>query len=138
MSNPCCLISQIAVTFDEGDRAGAKRETGPVREGVWVLFCFFQYLFIYFLLMYTVQIRLYPPLPNKSFFKYELCCLQQFSASRHHPLSGYTASVHLTVPPLLSALRTHDGMHHPPTSYSWVENACCRMLHAQAYTCVYN
>lgn len=88
--------------------------------------------------MYTLQIWLYPPLLNKSFFKYELCCLQQFSASRHHPLSGYTASVHLTVPTLLSALRTHDGMHHPPTSYSWVENACCRMLNAQAYTCVYN
>lgn len=79
VSNPRCLISQIAVTFDEGDRADARRETGPVREGVWVFF--------FFLLMCTVQIQLCPLLLNKSFFKYELRCLQQFSASRHHPLS---------------------------------------------------
>lgn len=30
LSNPRCLISQIAVTF-EGDRAGVRGETGPGR-----------------------------------------------------------------------------------------------------------
>lgn len=41
VSNPRCLISQIAVTFDEGDRAGVRRETGPVRDWVcvFVFFC---------------------------------------------------------------------------------------------------
>ena len=39
VSNPRCLISQIAVTFDEGDRAGVRRETGPVTEGVCVCVC---------------------------------------------------------------------------------------------------
>lgn len=33
VSNPRCLISQIAVTFDEGDRAGLSSGTGPVRGG---------------------------------------------------------------------------------------------------------
>ena len=84
----------------------------------------------FFLLMCTVQIQLCPPLLNKSFFKYELCCLQQFSASRHHPLSAYTASVHLTLPLLLSALRTADQMHHPPTFYSGI----CMLSRAHIYT----
>ena len=40
VSNPRCLISQIAVTFDEGDRAGVRR--GPVAESVCVcVFVFF-------------------------------------------------------------------------------------------------
>lgn len=141
VSNPRCLISQIAVTFDEADRAGVRGEAGPVRGGVCecVFIFVFIYLFIYlFLLMCTAQIQLYQaptPLPNKSFFEYELCCLQQFSASRHHPLSTGTASVHLTVPPLLSALRTHDRVHHPPTFYSWIVHvvACCTRRHTHTY-----
>lgn len=39
VSNPRCLISQIAVTFDEGNRAGVRRETDPVREGMCVFVC---------------------------------------------------------------------------------------------------
>lgn len=106
VSNPRRLISQIAVTFDEGDRAGVKRETGLVREGGCVCM-----LLGFFLLMCTVQIQLCPLHLNK-FFKYKLCCLQQFSASRHHPLS--TLSVHSAAAHLLSALPIADQIHPPP------------------------
>lgn len=130
VSNPRCLISQIAVTFDEGDWAGAKREMGPVREGVCV--CIF---FFFFLLMCTVQIQLCTQLLNKSFFKYELCCLQQFSASRHPPLSAYTASVHLTLPPCLSAIRTL--LIRCTIPHFSAEYACSRMLNAHTRTHAY-
>lgn len=36
--NPHCLISQIAVTFDEGDRAGVRRGTGPSQRGSMCVF----------------------------------------------------------------------------------------------------
>lgn len=110
VSNPRRLISQIAVTFDEGDRAGAKRETGLVREGG----CVYVFWRCFFLLMCTVQIQLCPLHLNKSFFKYKLCCLQQFSASRHHPLSAYTLSVHLAPAHFLSTLPIADQIHPPP------------------------
>lgn len=81
VSNPRCLISQIAVTFDEGDRAGVSAEkNGPSqrRESVFARAC----VCVCVLLMCTEQIQLCPPLPNKSppvffssssFFKHASC-----------------------------------------------------------------
>lgn len=135
MSNPRCLISQIAVTFDEGDRAAVNAEMGRVRGGASVYVC------VVFLLMCTVQIQLCPLLLNKSFFKCELC-LQQFSASRHRPLSlSLFLCLHCfcsfdTASSLICF--TYCSSHAPsPTFYSWVEYAFCRMLHAQTYTDIY-
>lgn len=119
VSNPRCLISQIAVTFDEGDRGRCEERNRPsdrASGSASVCLCVFSLL----LLMCTVQIQLCPPLLNKSSFKYKLCCLQHSSASRHQPLFAYAASVHLTLSPLLSALRTADQMHPPPgLSIAW-------------------
>ena len=92
--------------------------------------------------MCTVQIQLCPPLPNKSFFKYKLCCLQQSSASRHHPLS-LSLSLCLHCLPSFDTASLSYLLYVlirrtiPPLSYSWVEYACRRMLRAQAYTCMY-
>lgn len=128
VSNPRCLISQIAVTFDEGDRGRCEERNRPsdrASGSASVCLCVFSLL----LLMCTVQIQLCPPLLNKSSFKYKLCCLQHSSASRHQPLFAYAASVHLTLSPLLSALRTADQMHPPPgLSIAWQKNAHSRML----------
>lgn len=77
VSNPRCLISQIAVTFDEGDRGRCEERNRPsdrASGSASVCLCVFSLL----LLMCTVQIQLCPPLLNKSSFKYKLCCLQHF------------------------------------------------------------
>ncbi len=58
VSNPRCLISQIAVTFDEGDRAGVRRETGPVRDGACVCVC----CFVFFADVYSTD----PAVPSAS------------------------------------------------------------------------
>lgn len=52
VSNPRCLISQIAVTFDEGNRAGVRRETDPVREGMCVFVCAVLFAFSLFFLFF--------------------------------------------------------------------------------------
>lgn len=56
VSNLLRLISQIAVTFDEeGDRAGARRETSPVRLR---FFSYFLYLFVLLKCTEKIQLRL--------------------------------------------------------------------------------
>lgn len=69
MSNPRCLISQIAVTFDEGDRAGVRRETGPVTEGVCVCVSVFVYVFVHIVVVLFFFADVYstdPAVPSAS------------------------------------------------------------------------
>lgn len=139
LSNPRCLISQIAVTF-EGDRAGVRGEAGP--GGTFFLFflkisvCFapFRRHCFWWCARRWSSCAL-PPL-NKSFSKYEPCCLQHFSAFRRCPLS--LSALPLCIwRCLLSYLPSAStlGGTIPPLFMAGVV-ACRRMLHAQAYACI--
>lgn len=133
LSNPRCLISQIAVTF-EGDRAGVRGETGPGR-----VFSFLFAALFFAVIVFDDACGADPAVPSllstNPFLNMSPVVYSASLPPDAIPLSFCTTSVHLTGSPLLSAFCIHVWMHHPPAFYGW-GRACRRMLHAQAYACI--